>query len=144
MDEKATSSTQARILIVEDDDFLREVYVETLTDEGYTIDMAIDGEEGMQKIKQGGYDLVLLDIILPKIDGLNVVKKIRNEGLQPNNKRLVFLTNLDKDEEIKEALALGDGYLIKSQLTPGDLIREVKLFLAKSTTGAGVNGQETA
>lgn len=130
---------KAKILVVEDDDFLREVYVETLTDEGYTIDMAIDGDEGMQKIKQGGYDLVLLDIILPKIDGLNVVKKIREEGIQPNNKRLVFLTNLDKDEEIKEALALGDGYLIKSQLTPGDLIREVKLYLAKSTAGAAAN-----
>lgn len=137
-------SAKAKILVVEDDDFLREVYVETLTDEGYTIDMAIDGEEGMQKIKQGGYDLVLLDIILPKIDGLNAVKKIRAEGVQPNNKRLVFLTNLDKDEEIKEALELGDGYLIKSQLTPGDLIREVKLYLAKSTTGAAANGQVAA
>lgn len=135
---------KAKILVVEDDDFLREVYVETLTDEGYTIDMAIDGEEGMQKIKQGGYDLVLLDIVMPKIDGLNVVKKIKAEGVQPNNKRLVFLTNLDKDEEIKEALELGDGYLIKSQLTPGDLIREVKLYLAKSTAGAAANGQVAA
>ena len=131
---------KAKILVVEDDDFLREVYVETLTDEGYVVEMAIDGEEGMQKIKQGGYDLVLLDIVMPKIDGLNVVKKIKSEGVQPNNKRLVFLTNLDKDEEIKEALALGDGYLIKSQLTPGDLIREVKLYLSKPVAGAGVNG----
>lgn len=135
---------KSKILVVEDDDFLREVYVETLTDEGYSIDMAIDGDEAMQKIKQGGYDLVLLDIVMPKIDGLNVVKKIRAEGVQPNNKRLVFLTNLDKDEEIKEALALGDGYLIKSQMTPGDLIREVKLYLSKSIAGAVANGQVAA
>lgn len=134
-------SAKTKILIVEDDDFLREVYVETLTDEGYVIDSAIDGEEGMQKIIQGGYDLVLLDIIMPKIDGLNLVKKIKSEGLQPDNKRLVFLTNLDKDEEIREALALGDGYLIKSQLTPGDLLREVKLYLSKPASGAVVNGQ---
>lgn len=132
---------KAKILIVEDDDFLREVYVETLTDEGYIIESAIDGEEGMQKIKQGGYDLVLLDIVMPKIDGLSVIKKINSEGVKPNNKKVIFLTNLDKDEEIKEALALGDGYLIKSQLTPGDLIREVKLYLAKTTIGAGVNEQ---
>lgn len=135
---------KAKILIVEDDDFLREVYVETLVDEGYTVEMAIDGEEGMGKIKQGGYDLVLLDIVMPKMDGLSVVKKIRAEGLHPNNKRLIFLTNLDKDEEIREALELGDGYLIKSQLTPGDLIREVKLYLSKPVSGAGVNGQAAA
>ncbi len=135
---------KAKILVVEDDDFLREVYVETLTDEGYIVEIAIDGKEGMQKIKQGGYDLVLLDIVMPEIDGLNVVKKILGEGLQPNNKRLVFLTNLDKDEEIREALELGDGYLIKSQLTPGDLLREVKLYLSKPAAGAGANGQGAA
>lgn len=131
--------SKARILVVEDDDFLREVYVETLTDEGYTIDSAIDGEEGMQKIIIGGYDLVLLDIIMPKMNGLQVVKKIKSDGLRPNNKKLIFLTNLDKDEEIKEALALGDGYLIKSQLTPGDLIREVKLNLPGVISKAGVD-----
>lgn len=142
--DKATDSTKPNILIVEDDDFLREVYVETLTDEGYAVESAIDGEEGMQKIKQGGYDLVLLDIVMPKMDGLTVIKKIKSEGINPNNKKLIFLTNLDKDEEIREALALGDGYLIKSQLTPGDLIREVKLFVSKSTAAAGANGQGAA
>lgn len=140
--DKVQDSTKPNILIVEDDDFLREVYVETLTDEGYKVESAIDGEEGMQKIKQGGYDLVLLDIVMPKMDGLTVIKKIKSEGINPNNKKLIFLTNLDKDEEIREALALGDGYLIKSQLTPGDLIREVKLFVSKPTVAAGASGQD--
>ncbi|QQG40614.1 MAG: response regulator [Candidatus Levyibacteriota bacterium] len=122
---------KAKILVVEDDEFLREVYVETLTSEGYNIDIAVDGEEAYQKIKQGGYDLVLLDIILPKNDGLSIMKKIKTEGTMTPNKRLIFLTNLDKDEEIKQALELGDGYLIKSQLTPGDLIKEVEVYLSK-------------
>ena len=123
---------KAKILVVEDDEFLREVYLETLKDEGYIVETGIDGEEGLQKIKQGGYDLVLLDIILPKMDGLEIMRRIKAEGTAAKNKRLIFLTNLDKDEEIKEALRLGDGYLIKSQLTPGDLVREIKLYLSKN------------
>lgn len=121
---------KAKILVVEDDDFLREVYVETLTGEGYTIETAADGDEGLQKMKQGGYDLVLLDIILPKMDGLAIMRKLKSEGTAQPNKKIIFTTNLDKDEEIKQALELGDGYLIKSQLTPGDLIKEVKLQLS--------------
>ena len=120
-----------KILVVEDDLFLRELYSDILKAEGYTVDAAIDGEEGFEKIKQGGYDLVLLDIIMPKIDGLEIMKRIKiNPPVSPN-KSVVFLTNLDKDEEIKMALSLGNGYLIKSQITPGTLVEEVKAYLEK-------------
>lgn len=119
-----------KILIVEDDPLLRELYSNTLTNEGYAVDSAADGEEGLTKMKAGGYDLVLLDIILPKMDGLSVMKEYMTHPAQNPNKKIVFLTNLDKDEEIKEALKLGNGYLIKSEITPGDLLREVKLYLA--------------
>lgn len=122
---------KSKILIVEDDEFLREVYTETLTDEGYLVEIAVDGEDAMQKIKLGGYKLILLDIILPKIHGLDLVRKLKSENLLPDKTPIIFLTNLDKDEEIKQALQLGDAYLIKSQLTPGDLIREVGLFASK-------------
>lgn len=134
---------KAKILVVEDDEFLREVYVETLTSEGYIIDTAVDGDEAYQKIKQDGYDLVLLDIIMPKMDGLEVMKKIKADVITTSNKRIIFLTNLDKDEEIKQALELGDGYLIKSQLTPGDLIKEVALFLSKNTQEATSQSVQT-
>jgi CheY-like chemotaxis protein len=68
---------------------------------------------------------------MPKLSGLDVMKKAK-ESPQPlnQNKSVVFLTNLDKGEEIKEALLLGNGYLIKSQVTPGDLVKEVQLYLA--------------
>lgn len=120
-----------KILVVEDDQFLREMYVETLTSGGYTIDTAVDGEEGLTKVKLDGYDLVLLDIILPKINGLEIMRQIRAMPVQHPNRMVIFLTNLDKDEEIKEALRLGDGYLIKSQLTPGDMVREVNMYMQK-------------
>jgi len=120
-----------KILIVEDDPLLRELYTNTLTDDGYLVESAIDGEQGLEKMKAGGYDLVLLDIILPKMDGLSVMKQYVGSSPTTPNKKIVFLTNLDKDEEIKEALKLGNGYLIKSEITPGDLLREVKLYLSQ-------------
>lgn len=121
---------EKKILIAEDDELLRELYSEVLKSEGYDITTAIDGEDALQKFIQGGWDLVLLDIIMPKLSGLDVVKKSKEQPqpLAPN-KCVVFLTNLDKGEEIKEALLLGNGYLIKSQITPGDLVKEAKLYL---------------
>lgn len=121
----------AKILVVEDDPFLRELYEETLNGEGYNVDSAQDGEEALTKIKSGGWDLVLLDIILPKLDGIGIMRKIKTDPPVKPNKKIIFLTNLDKDDEIKEALKLGDGYIIKSQITPGDLIREVKVYLSQ-------------
>lgn len=118
-----------KILVVEDDLFLRDLYGDILTSEGYKVDSAADGEEALQKIKIGGYDLILLDIILPKIDGLEVMRQIQANPPQNPNKCVIFLTNLDKDEEIKTALKLGQGYLIKSQITPGNLVEEVKTYL---------------
>lgn len=120
---------QKRILVVEDDLFLRELYTDILTAEGYKVEGAQDGEEALQKIKLGGYDLVLLDIIMPKMDGLTVMRQVQNSPPQNPNKCVVFLTNLDKDEEIRTALKLGNGYLIKSQITPGTLVEEVKKYL---------------
>lgn len=124
-----------KILIAEDDTFLRELYADVLTGEGYSVEIATDGEMALQKITQGGWDLVLLDIIMPKISGLDVMRRAKEspQPLKPN-KSIIFLTNLDKGEEIKEALILGTGYLIKSQITPGDLVKEVKLYLSQSET----------
>lgn len=120
-----------RILVAEDDMFLRELYSDVLSAEGYEVESAQDGEEALQKMKVGGYSLVLLDIIMPKMDGLSVMKQMQNTPPLTPNKCVIFLTNLDKDEEIKTALQLGNGYLIKSQTTPGSLIVEVKAYLDK-------------
>lgn len=121
-----------KILVVEDDLFLRELYTDILKEEGYKVDEAADGEAALSKIKIGGYTLVLLDIILPKINGLEIMKRIKSEPPQNPNKYVIFLTNLDKDEEIRQAQELGNGYLIKSQITPGSLVEKVKKYLSGS------------
>lgn len=123
---------QKKILVIEDDLFLRDIYIEVLSNAGFMVDSAEDGEKGFDKIKKGGWDLVLLDIIMPVMSGVDVMRKLTEEpNFESQNyyKKLIFLTNLDNDKEIKDALKLSDGYLIKSQLTPGDILNEVKVYL---------------
>ncbi len=127
---------EKKILIAEDDQLLREMYSDVLRGEGFSVEVAIDGEDAFQKISLGGWDLVLLDIIMPKLSGLDVMRKISQSQKGQFSKSIVFLTNLDKGEEIKQALLLGNGYLIKSQITPGDLVNEVKLYLSQPSSAA--------
>ncbi len=119
----------ARILIVEDEEYLRELYQEVLSDQGYFVDTAENGNEGLAKIQQGGWDLVLLDIILPGIDGISIMRQIKASPAKLPNKKIIFLTNLDKDKEMQEGLSLGDGYFIKSQITPGNLVDQIKTYI---------------
>jgi len=121
-----------KILVVEDDQFLRELYDELLREEGYTVELAADGQEGLDKASAGGYNLVLLDIMLPKVDGLEVLRKLKVSPPKLPNGPTVLLTNLGQDSIIKEGFSLGaSGYLIKSAMNPDQVLNEVKVFLSK-------------
>jgi len=123
-----------KILVVEDDQFLRELYNELLTDEGYEVDLAEDGEIGLSKVQKGGYNLVLLDIMLPKLDGLEILRRIKDDPPVGPNGPVVLLTNLGQDSIIKEGFTLGaSGYLIKSSMNPDQVLSEVKVFLSKGS-----------
>lgn len=124
-----------RILVVEDDQFLRELYDELLREEGYEVDLAPDGEIGLAKIIKGGYELILLDIMLPKIDGLEILRRVKKQGTENPNGSTVLLTNLGQDSIIKEGFNLGaSGYLIKSAMNPDQVLSEVKVFLNKNSS----------
>lgn len=117
------------ILIVEDENDIRDIYAEVLTGAGYKVDQAADGETGMQKIKEGNWDLLLLDIMLPGKDGLKILKEIKDTaGLKKGP--IIALTNLNSENIIHEVFTAGaDGYLIKSEITPDKVIEEiVKVF----------------
>lgn len=120
----------ARILLVEDDKSAREFYELLLKDEGYQVETAVDGEEGFLKASEGGYDLILLDVILPKKDGLSVLQELKQTPPKVPNKKIVMLTVLNQDEFIKSALKTGaDGYLMKPALKPDEILAEVRAFL---------------
>lgn len=123
-----------KILVVEDDQFLRELYDELLKEEGYEITLAEDGEKGLAQIQKGGFDLILLDIMLPKIDGLEILRRVKNKPPEKQNGSTVLLTNLGQDSIIKEGFSLGaSGYLIKSAMNPDQVLSEVKVFLSKGS-----------
>ena len=119
---------------MEDDQFLREFYQELLQGEGFAVDVAPDGETASQKIHQGGYDLVLLDIMLPKKDGIQILKEGKLNPPERQNGPTVVLTNLGQDSIIKTCFDLGaSGYMIKSALNPDQVLGEIKNYLQSST-----------
>ena len=122
---------ETRVLIVEDEEYLRDIYYEILSEEGFYVETAQEGNEGLAKVKQGGWDLILMDVILPNIDGIEIIRRVKtNEPPEKPNKKIIFLTNLDKDKEMGQALSLGDGYIIKSQITPDVLMGKIRTYLS--------------
>lgn len=123
-----------KILVVEDDQFLRDLYTDILSSAGFTIESASDGEMGYNMMRKGGYDLVLLDIMLPKLDGISILRKLSKETPpETPNQITVILSNLGQESIIAEAIDLGArGYMIKSDLTPEQALNEVKRYLSES------------
>jgi len=119
----------AKILVVEDDKFLRELIVQKLLREGYTTAEAIDGEEGLKKIKEENPDIILLDIILPGIDGFEVLRRAK-EDEKTNDIPVIILSNLGQQEDIDKGVELGaKDYLVKAEFTPGEIVEKVRAIL---------------
>ena len=132
--------TNKQILLVEDEPIIRDMYEMILKKKGYQIDLAEDGETALNKITQAPekYSLILLDIMLPKVDGITVLKKIKQPDSAAKDIPVFLLTNLGQENLIKEAMALGAiQYWIKSNIFPMDLVKEIENFnTADSTTSS--------
>lgn len=121
-----------RILFVDDDLYIRDLYEEVLKGEGYTVDTAVNGEEGLAKLQLGGYDLVLLDVMMPALDGIGVLEELQKNPPQQPNGPIVLLTNLGHDPLVKTSkIQHVASYLVKADLTPPDLIKTVKRMLGE-------------
>lgn len=122
-----------KIMVVDDDLYIRELYVEVLKDEGYTVESAANGEEALNKLKLGGYDLILLDIMMPKLDGLGIMDALNKTPPPVKNGPIILLTNLDHDPLIKDAMSKGAvAFIIKADITPADLLGQVKKYLGET------------
>lgn len=120
-----------KVLVVEDDKFLRDLYVDLLTQDGCTVEYAEDGLSALTKITTGGYDLVLLDVMLPKLDGISILKTLKEKPPTIPNHTIVMLTNLGQDDVQKQVLELGvKDYLIKSDFTPDQVLAKFKSYMA--------------
>ncbi len=117
------------ILLIEDDSFLSNIYGTKLREEGFSVNFAINGEEGLKKVKELKPDIVLLDILLPGIDGWEVLRQIEeDESLE--DVKIVVLSNLDQSEENNEENKKRvSKHLVKAQYTPTDIIKEIKKLI---------------
>ncbi|UMX48114.1 MAG: response regulator [Candidatus Nealsonbacteria bacterium DGGOD1a] len=124
-----------RILVVEDDPFLSDIYNTKLKQGGFDVDSAMTGEECLQKLNSKNYDLMLLDIVLPQLDGWEVMARVRemrqkNPDSDLNRLKIIILSNLGQKEEIKKGLELGaDGFMIKAHFTPSEIAEEINKTL---------------
>lgn len=120
---------QYKILLIEDEEFIRDIYQTELTKNGFLVDGFRTGGEGLQALAKNTYDLLLLDIMLPDTNGLEVLKKVKQNPATKNTK-VILLTNLGQEEVIKQGFDLGaDKYLIKMSYNPDQIVGEVKSFL---------------
>lgn len=119
-----------KVLLVDDDLYIRDVYEEVLKGEGFDVDTATNGQDGFNKLNNGGYDIILLDIMMPTIDGIEVLEKIQANPPQQKNGPIIILTNLALDQVVKTAKEKGAAnYLIKAEVTPQELIETVRKFI---------------
>src|SRR5438309_9558618 len=96
-----------KILVLDDDLYIRELYEEVLKNEGYDVDSAVDGEEGLGKLEKGGYDLILLDVMMPKLDGMGVLNALSKNPPAAINGPIILLTNLGQEPMLKVATNKG-------------------------------------
>lgn len=120
------------ILIVEDDDFLRELITEKLKKRHCNIDMALDGENAIIMMRDRKYAIILLDLLLPGVDGFEVLEEVRQDSLNKKTPIIIF-SNLGQDEDIERAKKLGaDDFLIKANFNIDEVIIKMKDLVIKS------------
>jgi DNA-binding response OmpR family regulator len=121
---------QKRILFVEDDDALANVYVVRLQAEGFEVQRVANGEDALAAAIKFKPQLVLLDVMMPKVSGFDVLDILRNTP-ETTNLKIIMLTALSQESDKKRAQDLGvDEYLVKSQVVIGDVIQRIKSHLA--------------
>jgi len=119
------------ILIIEDDGFLASIYAQKLELEGFQVAFATNGEDGLKLAQKDHPDLVLLDLLMPKMDGFEVLEKLKADPATQGIKVLV-LSNLGQKEDVERCLKLGAaGYIIKAHSLPEETVKRIKEILGK-------------
>lgn len=122
---------QIKVLLAEDEPFLSGMYQTKLKLEGFEVVTAADGEEALEKLKQEKFNILLLDIMMPKLNGFEVLKSLRED---PNHDLaslpVIILTNLGQKSDIEQGLLLGaNDYIVKANLTPAEVVEKIKKLI---------------
>jgi len=113
-----------KVLIVDDDPFILDMYVLKFKERGFEVVTATDGKLGLVKINEEKPDVVLLDVVMPTMDGFDVLQELKKQ--EKTAMKIIMLTNLGQKEDVERGMSLGaDDYVIKAHFTPSEVVNKV-------------------
>ena len=125
--EPTTPTPQPRlrkVLCIEDEHFISELYTRALTRAGYEVDVQLDGQKGLAAAQTDVYDIILLDLMVPSITGIEILRTLRDPRETPKmHARIIITTNLEQRDDVRADIEhQADGYLVKAEITPHQLV----------------------
>lgn len=121
--EVKTEQAQRKVLIIEDEQFISELYVRALTRAGYTVTVEVDGQRGLKLAQSNNFDIILLDLMVPTITGIDILRRLRGLGAPTLKAKIVITTNLEQREGVRTDIEKqADAYLVKAEITPRELV----------------------
>jgi len=113
-----------KILCMEDEHFISELYVRALTKAGYDVTVEVDGQKGLVLAQTDQFDIILLDLMIPTITGIEVLRRLRNSAETTSLRaKIIITTNLEQREDVRADIEKqADGYLVKAEITPRELV----------------------
>src|ERR1700722_8504660 len=119
-----TQAVPRKVLCVEDEHFISELYARALTKGGYDVKVVDDGNQALAEAESNNYDIILLDLMVPNLTGIEMLRKLRDPARVPPIKaKIIIITNLEQREDVRADIEKqADGYLVKAELTPHELV----------------------
>ncbi|MBI2121785.1 MAG: response regulator [Candidatus Sungbacteria bacterium] len=121
----------ANVFLIDDDPFILDMYTLKFRECGFGVDSARNGKEALEKLKTATPDCILLDIVMPEMDGFEVLRELK-KGKKGGTPKVILLTNLGQKEDVEKGMEFGaDDYVIKAHFTPSEVVEKVKQVLQK-------------
>lgn len=128
--EQPQPTVTKKVLCIEDEFFISELYERALRKAGYDVTSALNGADGLQLAQTGNYDLILLDLMVPGMNGMDILRTLKDPNKTPGfNSKIIITTNLEQDDKTRsEVESQADAYLIKAAFTPKELVTFLDKF----------------
>ena len=135
MDSTPTPPNGIKVLCIEDEHFISELYARALTRAGYEVKVIVDGVEGLKEAQTNAYDIILLDIMIPNMTGTQILDQLRSPDGPEIHSKIIIATNLEQGEQGRsEVEQKADGYIVKAEMTPRELVQFFEQFKLEPKT----------
>lgn len=123
MEPQTPKPNNRKVLCIEDEHFISELYVRSLKRAGYEVIVEVDGQRGLLQAQSNKFDIILLDLMVPTMTGIEVLRQLRGPNAPPLKAKIIITTNLEQREEIRADIEKqADAYLVKAEITPRELV----------------------